>query len=76
LARRDIGEASAKEGMGGSERRLGQGTPQQLRQDIQNYQGMGIPVIVCNFATPNVQGLWTAMETFATEVMAYFLEPA
>lgn len=55
-----------------SERRLGQGTPSQLRKDIHHYREMGIPIIVCNFAAPNVQELWRTMETFAAEVMAYF----
>ena len=54
------------------ERRPGQGTPQQLREDIYQYQELGVPVVVCNFATPSVEELWRAMETFASEVMAYF----
>ena len=59
----------------GSERRLGQSTPQQIREDIHHYQTMGIPVIVCNFVASNLQELWRAMETFAENVMAYFPEP-
>jgi len=59
-----------------AERRLGQGTPQQLREDVQHYQEMGVSAIVCNFAAATVPELWRAMETFATEVMPYFPEAA
>ena len=58
----------------GVERPLGRGSPQQLCEDIHIYEELGVPVIVCNFATPNVMELWTAMEGFATEVMPYFSE--
>ena len=68
----------ATEGRGPSTalaRRLGQGTPEQLREDIHTYQEMGIPTIVCNFAATTVPQMWRAMETFASQVMAYFPEP-
>ena len=55
-------------------RRLGQGTPRQLREDMQEYQQLGIPVVVCNFAQETFDELWEAMETFAVEVMPYFPE--
>lgn len=57
-------------------RRLGQGTPQQLREDVQHYQEMGVSAIVCNFAAATVPELWRAMDTFAAAVMAYSPEPA
>jgi probable F420-dependent oxidoreductase len=55
-----------------TERRLGQGTPQQLREDVQQYQEMGVSAIVCNFAAASVPELWRAMETCAAGVMAFF----
>ena len=59
----------------GEERRLGQGTAQQLREDMHHYQELGIPVVACNFAAENFEELWRDMETFAADVMAYFPEP-
>lgn len=56
------------------ERRLGQGTPQQLLEDVQHYQDMGVSAIVCNFTAATVPDLWRAMETFAAGVMEYFPE--
>ncbi len=60
----------------GEARRLGQGTPQQIREDLSHYQELGIPVVVCNFAAPNFEELGRAMEIFAIQVMASFPEPA
>ena len=60
----------------GEARRLGQGTPQQIRADLYHYQELGIPVVVCNFAAPNFEELGRAMEIFAIQVMASFPEPA
>jgi probable F420-dependent oxidoreductase len=57
------------------ERRLGHGTPQQLREDVLHYQELGIPHVVCNFGAASVQELWEAMETFVLEVVTYFPEP-
>ena len=60
----------------GEARRLGQGTPQQIREDLYHSQELGIPVVVCNFAAPNFEELGRAREIFAIQVMAYFPEPA
>jgi hypothetical protein len=60
----------------GEARRLGQGTPQQIREDLYHYQELGIPVVVCNFAAPHFEALGRAMEIFAIQVMAYFPGPA
>ena len=57
------------------ERRPGRGTPQQVREDLQRYQELGIAVVVCNFAAPDLPGLWRDMESFAGEVMPDFPEP-
>jgi hypothetical protein len=60
----------------GEERRLGQGSSEQLREDVYWYQEMGVPVLVCNFTPDSFEELWTAMETFASDVMAFFPEPS
>jgi len=59
-----------------SERRLGQGTLQQLRENVQRYQEMGVSAVVCNFAALTVPDLWRAMEFFAAGVMAFIPEGA
>ena len=64
------GEESANAGT--SERRLGQGTPEQVCEDLRSYQALGVPVVVCNFASADVDQLWSAMDTFAAEVMPHF----
>jgi probable F420-dependent oxidoreductase len=58
------------------ERRLGQGTPQQIREDMAYYREIGVPVVVCNFASANTEELLRAMDTFANQVMPYFSESA
>jgi probable F420-dependent oxidoreductase len=68
-------EGGAREDFGSPERRMGQGTTQQLREDVQHYLEMGVSAIICNFAAATVPELWRAMETFAAEVMAFFPEP-
>ena len=60
----------------GEERRLGQGSSEQLREGVYRYQEMGVPVLVCNFTPDSFEELWTAMETFASDVMAFFPEPS
>ena len=56
------------------ERRPGRGTPRQIREDMERYRELGVPVVVCNFAAANVEELVKAMETFTADVMPYFPE--
>ena len=56
------------------DRRLGWGTAQQLCEDVQQYQDLAVPVIVCNFGATDLQELWGTMETFSVHVMAHFPE--
>ena len=60
----------------GEERRLGQGTPEQIHEDMHRYEELGVPIVVCNFSANNADDLRRAIDTFATEVsMAYLPEP-
>ena len=59
---------------GTSGRRLGQGPPQQVREDLLGYQALGVPVVVCNFASASAEELWGAMDAFAGEVMPHFAQ--
>lgn len=52
------------------ERRPGIGTIGQVREDMQRYQELGVPVVVCNFAEKSFPALWKAMEEFADGVVA------
>ena len=54
-----------------TESRLGKGSYQQIREDMHQYEEMGVPVVLCNFLPSSFQELWGAMVTFATEVMAH-----
>jgi hypothetical protein len=40
------------------------------------YREIGVPVVVCNFASVNTEGLLRAMDAFANQVMPYFSEAA
>ena len=57
-------------------RRPGRGTPQQIVADMGAYEALGIPVVVCNFASQSVQEHWGAVETFAAQVMPHVSQGA
>ena len=67
-----LSAAGEESGNDTGNRRLGQGTSEQVREDMSNYSDLGIPAVVCNFRAEDVQTLWSAMDTFAQEVMPYF----
>ena len=67
---------TAGTGPNDEERRIGRGTPKQIRGDMAYYREIGVPVVVCNFASANTEELLRAMDTFANQVMPHFSEAA
>ena len=67
---------TAGNGPNDEERRLGRGTPRQIREDMAYYREIGVPVVVCNLAAANTEELLRAMDTFANQVMPHFSESA
>ena len=59
-----------------ADRRLGHGSSAQVRDDLDAYRELGVPVVVCNFAADDNPALWRVMETFAREIAPHFSRPS
>lgn len=51
------------------DRRIGQGTPEQVAEDLAAYAEMNIETVVCNFRAGDVPAIRRAVELFASRVM-------